>query len=97
MSPALGLAHEMGHFGMYLDGEYREFENLIWEGRHNEANNLLRKDGPIEKRVVEKWETPIARELGEPVRAHYSDIIGVIRTLNSTHFAIRNKHYNAPK
>ena len=60
-SPALQLAHEMGHAAQYLDGDWERgmFEWEIEDGTPGSPGN------------VPKWETPIAEELGEYTRNTY--------------------------
>ena len=73
-SAALGLAHEMGHAAQDLDG----FVFYKKDIDKLEASNL------------EMYETPIARELGEPIRTHYSDSRGTMLMQNSTHYRVAN-------
>jgi len=68
-SPAMSLAHEMGHAAQELDGE---------------INGKTR--GEIEEANLKKYETPIAKQLGEPTRATYNDGRGKRKMNNSTHF-----------
>ena len=75
-SAALGLAHEMGHAAQHLDGTYDEFV----EKYKDFARELLEEDN------LAKYETPIAKQLGEPTRSHYNDHNGVRTMNNSTHF-----------
>ena len=70
-SAALGLAHEMGHAAQDLDGTINA---LMGDINLVEANNL------------EVYETPIAKEHGEPTRRYYDDWTKVIDMQNSTHF-----------
>ena len=65
------LAHEMGHAAQDLDGTIND---LMGDIDLVEANNL------------EVYETPIAKELGEPIRRHYDDWTKVMDMQNSTHF-----------
>lgn len=75
-SAALGLAHEMGHAAQYLEG-HAFFDDMTQDNRALlEAENLRR------------FESPIARQLGEPTRARYFDDAGVHRMNNSTHHRI---------
>ena len=69
MSPAMSLAHEMGHGAQHLDGKLNE-KKLI----KTETANL------------KKYETPIAKQLGEPRRASYFSHKGKIKMDNSTNF-----------
>jgi RHS repeat-associated protein len=69
-SAALGLAHEMGHAAQHLDGAYFSFKT----NDAREANNL------------EKYEKPIAKQLGEPIRARFENELGGYRMNNSTHY-----------
>jgi len=77
-SAAMGLAHEMGHAAQFLEGLFTS-ETSFTDGvrARLEADNLLR------------FETPIARQLGEPIRAHYHDHSGFHIMNNSTHHRIR--------
>lgn len=73
MSPALGLAHEMGHGAQHLDGliEFNKCgnpKNSVW----------------LEKNNIATWETPIAEELGEHTRKNYSDAYKYFRVNHST-------------
>ena len=69
-SAALGLAHEMGHASQHIDGIYFSFES----SDARETDNLNR------------CETPIANQLGEPTRAYYGSEKGLQRMNNSIHF-----------
>ena len=70
MSPALGLAHEMGHAAQHLDGTL-----------HPGSNKDI-----VEALNLETYEIPIANELGEPVRDNYDASRGSIDMNNSIHF-----------
>ena len=70
-SAALGLAHEMGHAAQDITGV---------------INNLHLTRDRIEAMNLQEYETPIARELGEPTRNKYSDGIGTRDMQNSIHF-----------
>jgi hypothetical protein len=76
MSAALVLAHEMGHGAQHLDGGLD-----VWL-----ANGTLNNRLKVEEANVKKYETPIAKQLGEPTRASYEQAKGEYRTNNSTHF-----------
>ena len=76
LSPAVGLAHEMGHAAQHLDGEMKEYIA-------NPDNEDI--SAAFEVANMEKYENPISRQLGEPVR--YSHTISrVDRMNNPTHF-----------
>ena len=67
-SPAVALAHEMGHAAQYLDG----FLDGFPETESVEADNL------------EKYEIPISKELGEFTRKDYYDASGMVTVNSST-------------
>ena len=69
-SPAMGLAHEMGHGAMYLDGWYDGSKTRD----QRESTNL------------KTYETPIAKQLGQPTRAKYLDAKDAQRMSNSIHY-----------
>jgi len=75
-SPAMQLAHEMGHAGQFLDGWYsnRSMSVINAQRQTREADNLRRH------------ETPIARQLGEPTRSRYRHGIDGVTMENSIHF-----------
>ncbi len=76
MSAALALAHEMGHGAQHLDG-----------GMDAYFNNQTRYEHlKVEEANVNKYETPIAKQLGEPTRSSYEKATGGYRTNNSIHF-----------
>jgi len=56
LSPALILAHEMGHAEQWINGGY--------------LSKVL--DGTVESDNLSRWENPIARQLGEYVRTDYN-------------------------
>ena len=70
-SPALGLAHEMGHAAQDITGVINEAHGSEY---YLEVHNL------------QTYETPIARELGEPIRNNYFDGSGYMDMQNSTHY-----------
>jgi hypothetical protein len=70
-SAALGLIHEMAHAAQDLEGLY--------------SNPYVNRD-MREKWNLEIYETPIAKELGEPTRSNYDDWSGFRNMQNSTHF-----------
>jgi len=76
LSPAVGLAHEMGHAAQQLDGFLDKFINGQITMSQMEANNL------------EVWENPISRELGEHVRARWEDGIDLVNVNNPTHWGM---------
>lgn len=69
MSPAMGLAHEMGHGAQYLEGMF---------------NDPFMTRNQIEADNMERFETPIATQLGEFTRVRYNDGIGFQRVTFST-------------
>jgi len=75
MSPAMGLAHEMGHAAQHLDGT----RDRIWSTyRSRDRNNALERDN------LNRFESPIARELGEFQRRNYLDGVGFVTVETST-------------
>jgi hypothetical protein len=72
ISPAVALAHEMGHGAQQLAG-------TIESRRYTRKEILL-----IEKDNLLSYETPIAKELGEYTRKNYLDAKGWYRVSNST-------------
>ena len=77
-SAALVLAHEFGHVGQYLDGDK-------WYGTRTNAILDAQKK-TRENNNVKTYETPIAKQLGQPVRANYDAWSGVQRMNNSIHY-----------
>jgi len=72
MSPALGLAHEMEHARIYFLGGI--------EGTIDESGRNV-----IEENYIVQWfEGPIAKELGEGYRTNYHDVKGCHKTSGST-------------
>ncbi len=69
-SAALGLAHEMGHASQHLNGQLK--------GRNDEEILETEEDN------VSRWETPIAKELGEYARSKYTDSYRTRTMENST-------------
>lgn len=69
-SPAMSLAHEMGHVAQDLDGKL--------------AGKIRRI--PIENANLKKYETPIAEQLGESTRSSYDSHNGNCGRANSIHF-----------
>ena len=76
MSAAMTLAHEMGHGAQYLDGEMNAYFK----------NQTINEYTKVEEANVKKYETPIARQLGEPIRRSYNSHHGMVRMNNSTHY-----------
>ena len=74
MSAAMVLAHELGHAAQHLDGA------LIRDPTRSELIE-------IENANIERWERPIAQELGEPWRNVYQQGVGMRRMRNPTNFA----------
>ena len=75
-SASLALAHEMGHAAQYLDGDLDGFLK----------NPELRST--VEAANLKKYETPIAKQLGEPTRTVYTDGKRMHRMNNSTDYGI---------
>ena len=69
-SPALGLAHEMGHAAQDLTGV---------------LSNCVGIEFMIEPFNLRDYETPIAKELDEPIRENYGDWTGYMDMNNPTH------------
>jgi len=76
MSPAMGLAHEMGHAAQHLDGTRERVWNTY---RRTEA-----RFDALERDNLSRFESPIARELGEFQRRNYSAVVGFWRVETST-------------
>ncbi|MDQ2085529.1 hypothetical protein RBH29_03660 [Herbivorax sp. ANBcel31] len=83
MSPAMMLAHEMGHAVQHLDGE-------IEAGKEYSKRQRL----AIEEANLAKYETPIAKQLGEPTCRSYNSHRGIIRMNNSTHYRTLHRGYH---
>ena len=85
-SPTVQLAHEMGHTSQYVDGYMDESlqDNIITDYERFK----------IERNNNTKYETPIAKQLGEPTRANYSDGKSIVEMNNVKHF--RTTH-NSPQ
>jgi hypothetical protein len=73
-SAALGLAHELAHVALHLEGHisytYPTWGNIMLE----------------EAELLQRFETPIARQVGEPIRTFYGEEIGVQRMNNPIHY-----------
>ena len=78
-SPALSLAHEMGHAAQFIDGEIKP-PVIVDMPLMNYPNELIESGNLIQ------YETPIATALGEPCRNHYLEGIGIRTMNNSTHY-----------
>ena len=61
----------MGHAAQDLSGD---------------AKQLGYNDDLLEPMNLGKYESPIAKELGEPIRENYYDVTGTMDMENSTHF-----------
>jgi len=89
-SAALGLAHEMGHGAQHLDGGMAAFLKSPTQSNRNK----------LEAANLKNYETPIAKQLGEPTRKNYYSWSDVHRMNNSTHFRTTTTrpewHYIAP-
>ena len=68
-SPALGLAHEMGHAAQHLD------EHPYYTAWLVDTNNIGFTHR-LENNNLTRFETPIANELGEYARISYTDTSG---------------------
>jgi len=82
MSPAIILAHEMGHAAQHLDGRHDAFFEKYGEIHMvvvMEADNLL------------TTEHPIATELGEFLRSAYLNVEGMFRVENPTNWGTYSK------
>ena len=99
-SAAIGLAHEMGHIALRLYGIYDfpidfytpmpclDLEQL---GLRNNRYTLMEMvTDRRENAILRLYETPIAGQLGEPVREFYLDSRGSIRMNNPIHFRTKN-------
>lgn len=73
MSPAMALAHEMGHGAQLLAG-------VIESSKSYNQKQIL----AIEEANLASYETPIAKELGEYTRKNYGDAKMMYRVSNST-------------
>ena len=80
MSAAMMLAHEFGHVAQHIDGELDDYI------KKDTVSSLL----DAEEVNVKKYETPIAKQLGEPYRRTYMDNKGRGIMNNALHF--RTKH-----
>ena len=88
MSAAVMLAHEMGHAGQFLSGNWYQDK---WGGfRSKSVIDAQRKTR--ENNNVKTYETPIAKQLGEPTRANYDAWSDVQRMNNSTHYRTTETH-----
>ncbi|MCL2526948.1 MAG: RHS repeat-associated core domain-containing protein, partial [Defluviitaleaceae bacterium] len=92
-SPALGLAHEMGHAAQHLEEHYYF---TTWYANHTSDALRLR----AENNNIARFETPIANELGEYARRSYRDFIGDFGMSTSTDWGILHTrpawHYLSP-
>ena len=78
-SVAMAIAHEMGHACQYAMGIYE------WlPGKGNKMNR--------EELNLIMFETPIAKELGEPVRRRYDDNVGFRYMENPIWFITAGSH-----
>jgi len=75
-SAALGLAHEMGHIVQFIDG--------TWDHFNERAETAADRRYKVEADNMKRFEIPIAIELGEPVRLHYTHHKNPVRTGTST-------------
>ena len=81
MSAALILAHEAGHAAQHLDGTLD-----VWLAMESGDSGLLSEIRRIEADNLARFENPIARQLGEPVRAYWGEERGLTRMNNPRHF-----------
>ena len=93
LSPALTIAHEMGHAAQDLSGVF-----VPYYGKDKIPYNQMME---IEADNLKKYEIPIANELGEFTRESYEDTSGVYTVGSSTDWGTREKlrpwwHYIAP-
>ena len=91
-SAANVLAHELGHFLQWVGGRFDEFNSL--QGLGGEA--IAKRDyimRGIERENIARWETPIATQLGEPIRHDYyaHRLTPAYRMNNPTHHRIISK------
>ena len=77
-SPALVLAHEFAHAIVDIEGISFDYSVDYFEE---------------EAYVISNYETPIARQLGEPVRDNYHDVVSTIFTSNSTQFRFNDSRW----
>jgi len=82
-SAAMGLAHELGHALQHIEGVLDPLINPM--GTPTRAQQRTRR-ARIEADNLLRFETPIARELGEPTRISYDDHNRFYRMNNSIHF-----------
>ncbi|NOQ81392.1 MAG: hypothetical protein GQ548_02540 [Methylophaga sp.] len=66
--PAIVLLHEMGHCKQWLENEPHGYEALVHSGDAGVSK--------IEADNLERHESPVAKQLGLPVRSHYKHFPG---------------------
>ena len=86
-STALQLAHELGHVSQYIDGALSDYIA---------GDEWMKKSlqSAIEADNMERYETPIAQQLGEPVRHNYNEITRLVTMSNPTHFITKQLYPN---
>lgn len=82
-SPAIGLAHEMGHAVQWVKnrGWYLAYVNRVLQTSDQKAKLLIENDN------ITTYETPVASELGEGTRKDYN---------TSSNFREASKNYRCP-
>lgn len=82
-SPAIGLAHEMGHGVQWVKnrGWYLAYVNRVLQEQNQKAKLVIENDN------ITTYETPVASELGEGTRKDYN---------TSSNFAQAMRNYKAP-
>ena len=78
MSPAVGLGHELYHFWQHMELGATE-ETWDW---------VL-----VEALALAKFENPVCKALGEPVRENYMDFTGMVSVNSPTSFSNPNPYY----
>jgi len=78
-SAAIGLAHEMGHAAQHLQGNNYFMESIARPGNRQ----LLFR---MENDNIARFESPIAKELGEFTRSGFGTSSGTHRMRSSTHW-----------
>ena len=94
-SAANVLAHELGHFVQWLGGRFDEYNRLHGPGMVGDEVIKMRRTVMlgIERDNLRDWETPIAGQLGEPIRHDYyaHRLTPAYRMNNPTHHRIWHK------
>jgi hypothetical protein len=88
-SPALGLAHELGHAKQdltgYIDRVKNDYEKMKIKPNWTEYRVKMTEEPNTQ------YETEIANELGEPTRVNYGDTKASRRTKTPTDFSNKQK------